>query len=177
MLFKDSDLNEDFPLEKSSDGIQEILSATPHGIVRWGNTVIFIILAALLYLSWYAQYPFTVSSRITVTISAPSSFMGVMSVSTQMVSTIKNGQIVCIQFDLYPYKEYGSVCGIVKSVSLIPNDSTSIVVVEFPNGLKTSLGKTLEFRTGLQGNADVITKKMRLIEWILPWVRSVDQNS
>ncbi|MFN9330542.1 MAG: hypothetical protein ACK576_14810 [Cyclobacteriaceae bacterium] len=35
-------------LEIRSDQVQEIISQVPHGLVRWGITVIFLVMLALL---------------------------------------------------------------------------------------------------------------------------------
>jgi mRNA-degrading endonuclease HigB of HigAB toxin-antitoxin module len=38
--------------------------------------------------------------------------------------------------------------------------------VSLPNGLKTSYNKDLDFKAEMQGQADIITKDLRLIERI-----------
>lgn len=50
-----------------SGEVQEILSEVPHSLIRWGNTIILLIMILFTFLSWYIQYPETISTRIIIT--------------------------------------------------------------------------------------------------------------
>ncbi|MDR1653141.1 MAG: HlyD family secretion protein [Prevotellaceae bacterium] len=54
-------------IELRSEEFQEILSRIPPWIQRWGITLIFILLAALLTGSWFFKYPEIVTAPIVVT--------------------------------------------------------------------------------------------------------------
>jgi len=54
-----------------SDEVQEILGRPPRWMIRWGITVIFIILSVVLAGSWFFQYPDVVNSNIMVTTENP----------------------------------------------------------------------------------------------------------
>lgn len=58
-------------IEIRSDEVQEIMGKTPHWLLRWGNTIIFISIATLLGLSWFVKYPDVVPARITITTVNP----------------------------------------------------------------------------------------------------------
>lgn len=85
---------------------------------------------------------------------------------------IKPGQEVIIKLDNYPYLEYGSLTGRVKSISLTTNTTkteksevdTYMILVDFPNQLKTNYGRELEFKAELKGTAEIITNDRRLIQ-------------
>lgn len=85
---------------------------------------------------------------------------------------INIGDKVTIKLDDYPYMEYGSVEGIVKNISLIPQArqteknpiNTYMVVVELPRELTTNYGQKLQFKPNISGTADIIVNKRRLIE-------------
>ncbi len=79
---------------------------------------------------------------------------------------IKNGQKVKIKFDGYPYHEFGIVNGYVESVSLAAHESNIAVTVNLPVGLKTSYNKSLDFKQGMSGQAEIITEDLKLIERI-----------
>ena len=70
----------------------------------------------------------------------------------QGAGKVKVGQVVNIKFDNFPYMEFGVVKGIVKSISLVTNDSNYIVEVSFPNGLKTNYGKNLLFSRNVRNS-------------------------
>lgn len=86
---------------------------------------------------------------------------------------IKTGQKVIIRLDGYPYMEFGTVNGILKSVSSVPPDNKRIAEVELPDGLKTCYGFKPDFIQQMQGSAVIITNDLRLIERFLKPVRDV----
>ena len=50
-------------IELRSESVQDILTKPPHWIIRWGNTVVFIILAMILLMSYFIKYPERMTSR------------------------------------------------------------------------------------------------------------------
>jgi hypothetical protein len=50
-----------------SENVQDILTEPPHWMIRWGNTVIFLILMMILALSYFIKYPEFVPAPIVVT--------------------------------------------------------------------------------------------------------------
>lgn len=78
---------------------------------------------------------------------------------------VKNGQIVNIKFDNYPFVEYGLVRGKVSNVSLVPGeDNFYMVEVVFPDGLVTNYGISLELQNQLMGQAEIVTEDLKLIQ-------------
>lgn len=78
---------------------------------------------------------------------------------------VKEGQKVLLKLDNYPYQEFGMVEGRVKNMANAPDkDGNYYVNVILPNGLQTSFHKTLPFDKELKGNAEVVTRDLRLLE-------------
>lgn len=77
---------------------------------------------------------------------------------------VEEGQSVNVKFDNYPYMEFGMVKGLVKSVSLVPEDNYYMVEVEFPNGLVTNYDRSLQMQNQLAGEAEIITEDLRLVQ-------------
>ncbi|MDQ0965621.1 multidrug efflux pump subunit AcrA (membrane-fusion protein) [Flavobacterium sp. W4I14] len=85
---------------------------------------------------------------------------------------IKTGQEVIVKLDNYPYMEYGSITGRINSISLTTNTTktekadmeTYMVLVDFPNQLKTNYGTKLDFKAEAKGTAEIITNDRRLIQ-------------
>ena len=57
--------------ELRSDEVQEILTHVPHGIIRWGIGVIFLVVLLLLAISRIITYPDVISAQITVITEHP----------------------------------------------------------------------------------------------------------
>lgn len=85
---------------------------------------------------------------------------------------VKIGQEVIVKLDDYPYVEYGSIKGKVKSISLTTNTTRTdkgdvenyLVIIDFPNQLKTNYGTVLNFKFESKGTAEIIAKDRKLIE-------------
>jgi multidrug resistance efflux pump len=58
-------------IELRSESVQDILTRPPHWMIRWGNTVIFIILLMILLMSYFIKYPEFVPAPIIVTSQNP----------------------------------------------------------------------------------------------------------
>lgn len=94
---------------------------------------------------------------------------------------VKVGQKVNIRFENFPDQEYGIVRGIVRNISLVPVKENQIltytVEVELPNGLTTSYNKDLPYLPEMQGQADIITDDITLLErFIMPLRKILDEG-
>jgi HlyD family secretion protein len=90
---------------------------------------------------------------------------------------VKVGQRTNIKFDSYPFQEFGSVDAVIESISLVPNNNQYIVTVALPNGLTTSYKKSLTFQQEMQGNAEIITEDLRILERIFNQFRYIFSNA
>lgn len=62
-------MEEEESLEIRSEEVQEIISHTPNGLVRWGLTVIFIVILSLLSITWFIRYPDLMTANVVITTS------------------------------------------------------------------------------------------------------------
>ena len=97
---------------------------------------------------------------------------------TERSGKVKKGQKVNIRFSNYPDKEFGVVRGTVKNISLIPvvdgqNIKSYMVDIQLPYGLKTSYDKELPFLPEMEGQADIITEDISLLQSFLMPIRKV----
>lgn len=58
-------------IELRSESVQDILTQPPHWMIRWGNTVIFIILVLIMIMSYIIKYPEFIPAPILVTSQNP----------------------------------------------------------------------------------------------------------
>jgi multidrug resistance efflux pump len=56
-----------------SDEVQEILGTPPVWMVRWGTTLIFVIMILIFWIGYLLKYPNIITSRITLTTNIPPS--------------------------------------------------------------------------------------------------------
>jgi len=110
---------------------------------------------------------------VTVIPENEGEIIGKVQLNFQGAGKVKIGQKANIQFANYPYMEFGMVKGIVKSISLAPNNNYYMAEIELPVGLKTFYGLDLEFKQEMQGTAEIITEDIRLIERIIRPLRYI----
>lgn len=109
--------------------------------------------------------------------------IGKVSIESQGVGKVKQGQRVNIKFDNFPYLEFGLVQGSVKNISLVPtitdNGAIYTAEIEIPDTLISNYGKELKFSQEMTGSADIITDDIRLLQRFLNplkfiWKQSVE---
>ena len=58
-------------IEIRSDEVQEILSAVPNWMIRWGITLIFGLILMLVFISWFIKYPDVIQGQVVLTTEEP----------------------------------------------------------------------------------------------------------
>lgn len=58
-------------IKSHSEDVQEVLSDVPNWILRWGITLVFIIVVVILVGSYFFKYPDTISANMTLTGTIP----------------------------------------------------------------------------------------------------------
>ncbi len=110
----------------------------------------------------------------TVIPSQNSSFIAKLKTPSQNSGKIKIGQNVNIKLENYPDTEFGVLNGIIKRISLIPDEEGNYFIdVKLPEKLITSYNKEIEFKQEMRGVAEIITEDLRLIERFFHQLREV----
>lgn len=85
--------------------------------------------------------------------------IGKISLPSSGIGKVKEGQMVNIKLNGYPYMEYGILKAKINTISLVPDEEDLYTLeVRLTNGLNTTTGKTIEFKGELSGIAEVITE-------------------
>jgi len=58
-------------IELRSDEVQEIMSHVPNWMIRWGITLIFILIALGIFITWFIKYPDVISGSATLSTKVP----------------------------------------------------------------------------------------------------------
>ena len=125
------------------------------------------------FLKFYNENQFVQAGKPVFTIvPKEEKAFGQVILPAQGSGKIKTGQEVIVKLDNYPYMEYGSITGRINSISLTTNTTktekadmeTYMVLVDFPNQLKTNYGTKLDFKAEAKGTAEIITNDRRLIQ-------------
>ena len=112
----------------------------------------------------------------TVIPTTESNIIGKASLPIARSGKVKAGQNVNIRLDNFPDSEFGMLKGIIKNISLVPTSGESayyVVEIELPDGLNTNYRKELPYLPNMQGQADIITENMSLLEKFVMPVRKM----
>lgn len=87
---------------------------------------------------------------------------------------VNKGQKVNIRFQNFPENEFGIVRGVVDNISQVPveavnpqtgiKESSYVVSIRLPEGLRTNYQKELPFQPQMQAQADIITEDLSVLE-------------
>ena len=94
----------DDKIELRSEKIRHIIGEIPSRIVRYGITIITIVLLVLLVGAYFIPYPETISARIEMT----NRQQGTVDIPYKYVNTVKKGKNVSIELEGYNTEMYGA---------------------------------------------------------------------
>ena len=90
---------------------------------------------------------------------------------------VEVGQTANVQLSSFPFREFGILKSTVTSISGVPKEGSYLVELELQNGLKTTYDKTIPFRQEMQGTANIITEKRRVVTRIFDKILSILKNT
>jgi len=122
---------------------------------------------------WSENQNVKLGEKVLTIIPAESgSMIGKISLPLAGAGKVNVGNQVNIQFDNFPHLEYGMVKGFVSNISEVSDDDFYTVEVELPNGLRSYYDYEILFSQNMQGNAEILTDKKRLLERVLNPIKS-----
>ncbi|MGB4293596.1 MAG: HlyD family efflux transporter periplasmic adaptor subunit, partial [Bacteroidales bacterium] len=107
----------------------------------------------------------------------PGNYIGKIYLKMYKSGKVREGQIVNIKLNGYPYMEYGMLQGVIRSKALVPAGDSYLIEVELKKGLTTLYNRTLEFTQNMTGVAEIITDDRSLLEkMIYPFRYLISRN-
>jgi len=110
---------------------------------------------------------------LTVLPTEQGELLGKVMLSAKGAGKVKEGHSAVIRFDNYPYLEFGTITGKIKSISLVPNDESYAVEIRLDSmRLITNYNIALAFQQNMPGVAEIITDQRSLLIRIIDPFRS-----
>ena len=106
----------DNKIELRSEKVRHIIGEIPSRIVRYGITVITIVILGLLIGAYFIPYPETISAKVQMT----NAHQGAITIPYKYVNTIARGMTANIEFEGYDAETYGVANGVITATSHIP---------------------------------------------------------
>lgn len=86
--------------------------------------------------------------------------------SVNMAGKLKKDNKAIIKLHSYPYREYGTVDGLIEEISEIPIKNMYSIKIRLPNQLKTGFEEEIIFKQRLTADAELITQDRSLLSRI-----------
>lgn len=132
---------------------------------------------------WAQNQYISIGERFaTIVSSKKMKVIGKLQIPSEGFGKVKVGQTVLVKLNGYPYMEYGVLKGQVESISKSPdidlttNGISYAADVKLPDKLETTYRKKLHLIQKMNGEADIITDDIRLLEQFVKPIISLFKN-
>ena len=149
----------DSKIELRSEKVRHIIGEIPSGIVRYGITIITIVLLVLLVGAYFIPYPETISARIEMT----NRQQGTVDIPYKYVNTVKKGKNVSIELEGYDTEMYGAVNGTITATMHTPRQTAAGNV--FTAQVKVTDCK-YKIISGMTGTASILVSNESVLQRI-----------
>ena len=106
----------DNKIELRSERVRHIIGEIPSRVVRYGITVITIVVLGLLVGAYFIPYPETISAKVQMT----DAHQGTIAIPYKYVNTVARGMTANIEVEGYDTETYGVANGIITATSHTP---------------------------------------------------------
>ena len=143
-----------------SDEVQDIIGRQPVWIVRWGITVLIMILLGIIIACCIIRYPQAVSATITLTTNNASSdltarYTGILdSISVFNGDTVREGQILALIANAAKYEDVKWIEDVLVGVSSLDEDAINRIVLCSEKQLGDMQPYWLDLKTACSNFAD-----------------------
>ena len=149
----------DDKIELRSEKIRHIIGEIPSRIVRYGITIITIVLLVLLVGAYFIPYPETISARIEMTDRR----QGTVDIPYKYVNTVKKGKNVSIELEGYNTEMYGAANGMITATMHTPRQTAAGNV--FTAQVKVTDCK-YKIISGMTGTASILVSNESVLQRI-----------
>ena len=150
----------DDKIELRSEKVRHIIGEIPSKIVRYGITIITIVILGLLAGAYFIPYSETISAKVQMA----NAYQGTVSIPYKYVNTIENGMTVNIEFEGYNAENYGVADGTIVTTSHTPHQTNEGSI--FTAQVKIASCKYPLIK-GMTGSASILVSQESVLQRII----------
>ena len=156
----------DNKIELRSEKVRHIIGEIPSRIVRYGITIITIVMLGLLIGTYFIPYPETISAKVHMT----NAHQGSISIPYKYVNTIARGMTANIEFEGYDAETYGVANGVITATSHIPlqTEAGSVFTAQV-----SMLDCRYKIISGMTGTAFILVSNESIFQRIIQRMTSI----
>lgn len=156
----------DSKIELRSEKVRHIIGEIPSGIVRYGITIITIVILVLLVGAYFIPYPEIISAKIEMTDRR----QGTVDIPYKYVNTIKKGKNVSIELEGYDTEMYGAANGTITVTMHTPRQTAA-------GSMFTAQVKVTDCKYkiigGMTGTASILVSNESVLQRILQRITNI----
>ena len=156
----------DSKIELRSEKVRHIIGEIPSRIVRYGITIITIVILGLLVGAYFIPYPETISARIEMT----DMHQGTVAIPYKYVNTIAKGMTVNIAIEGYDAEIYGVVNGVITTTSNTPRQTAEGSVFTAQVRITDCRYKLV---SGMKGTASIFVSNESVLQRIVQRITNI----
>lgn len=156
----------DSKIELRSEKVRHIIGEIPSGIVRYGITIITIVILVLLVGAYFIPYPEIISAKIEMTDRQ----QGTVDIPYKYVNTVKKGKNVSIELEGYDTEMYGAANGTITVTMHTPRQTAA-------GSMFTAQVKVTDCKYkiigGMTGTASILVSNESVLQRILQRITNI----
>jgi len=156
----------DSKIELRSEKVRHIIGEIPSGIVRYGITIITIVILVLLVGAYFIPYPETISAKIEMT----NRQQGTVDIPYKYVNWVVKGKNVSIELEGYDTEMYGVANGTITATMHTPRQTAAGNV--FTAQVKVTDCK-YKIIGGMTGTASILVSNESVLQRILQRITNI----
>ena len=149
----------DNEIELRSEKVRHIIGEIPSRIVRYGITIITIVMLGLLIGAYFIPYPETISAKVQMT----NAYQGAITIAYKYVNTIARGMTANIEFEGYDAETYGAANGMITATSHTPRQTAEGSVFMAQVRITDCRYKMIK---GMMGTASILVSNENVLQRI-----------
>ena len=149
----------DNKIELRSEKVRHIIGEIPSRIVRYGITIITIVMLGLLIGAYFIPYPETISAKVQMT----NAYQGAITIPYKYVNTIARGMTANIEFEGYDAETYGAANGMITATSHTPRQTAEGSVFMAQVRITDCRYKMIK---GMMGTASILVSNENVLQRI-----------
>ena len=149
----------DSKIELRSEKVRHIIGEILSGIVRYGITIITIVILGLLAGAYFIPYPETISAKVQMT----NARQGTIAVPYKYVNTLARGMTVNIEVEGYDAETYGAANGMITATSHTPRQTAEGSVFTVQVRITDCRYKLV---SGMKGTASILVSNESVLQRI-----------
>ena len=150
----------DSKIELRSEKVRHIIGEIPSGIVRYGITIITIVILGLLVGAYFIPYPETISAKVQMT----NAHQGTIAVPYKYVNAIARGMTANIEVEGYDAETYGAAKGEITATSHTPRQTATGSVFTAQVRITDCKYKIV---SGMTGTASILVSNESVLQRII----------